>query len=407
MTSTGGQANSGGAARAPGATRYRWPAAWAGRSLATSCGAGRPATDGSCSCGPGRRSDRSRPARSPRRCAGHAGEQGSPRWDRTDCATPWPARWSVRRSRWCRSRRCYGITACRAPRSTHAWTSSSCGRWRRRGRKVHCDQRAESARAGLPAVAPGARVQAGTRRPAASAAGGLPAGSRRGDDHQRHSDRVGAAAGACAPQPLGPPPGHPPRGRLIEGAQALRSPLRAATHEALFGLLATSGMRIGEAIGLQRGDVDLGAGLVTIHQAKFNRARLVPLHPSTTAALRRYTAERDRLCPRPRSQAFFLSSAGTPPHRSGVEKTFRTIPTAIGVRTATVHPRVHDLRHSFAVDTLIRWHRRGVNVEERIGALSIYLGHVSPADTYWYLSASPQLMALAAERLHTRFGAGQ
>jgi integrase/recombinase XerD len=133
--------------------------------------------------------------------------------------------------------------------------------------------------------------------------------------------------------------------RLIEGAQALRSPLRAATHEALFGLLATSGMRIGEAIGLQRGDVDLGAGLVTIHQAKFNRARLVPLHPSTTAALRRYTAERDRLCPRPRSQAFFLSSAGTTLHRSGVEKTFRTITTAIGVRTATVHPRVHDLRH--------------------------------------------------------------
>jgi integrase/recombinase XerD len=114
--------------------------------------------------------------------------------------------------------------------------------------------------------------------------------------------------------------------RLIEGARALRPPLRAATHEALFGLLATSGMRIGEAIGLQRGDVDLGAGLVTIHQAKFDRVRLVPLHPSTTEALRRYTAERDRLCPRPRSQAFFLSGAGTTLHRSSVGKTFRTSP---------------------------------------------------------------------------------
>ncbi len=195
--------------------------------------------------------------------------------------------------------------------------------------------------------------------------------------------------------------------RLLEGTRALRSPLRAATHEALFGLLATAGMRIGEAIGLQRGDVDLDAGLVTIHQAKFDRARLVPLHPSTTEALRRYTAERDRLCPRPRSQAFFLSGAGTTLTRSGVEKTFRTITTAIGVRTATVHPRVHDLRHSFAVDTLIRWHQGGVNVDEHIGALSIYLGHVSPADTYWYLSACPQLMTLAAERLQVRYGAGQ
>lgn len=195
--------------------------------------------------------------------------------------------------------------------------------------------------------------------------------------------------------------------RLIEGARALRSPLRAATHAALFGLLATSGVRIGEAIGLERADVDLGAGVVTIREAKLDRARLVPLHPSTTEALRRYAAERDQLCPRPRSDAFFLSGAGTALDRSGVGKTFRTITTAIGVRTATVHPRVHDLRHSFAVDTLIRWYRCGVDVEERIGALSVYLGHVSPADTYWYLSASPQLMALAADRLHVRYGAGQ
>jgi integrase len=192
--------------------------------------------------------------------------------------------------------------------------------------------------------------------------------------------------------------------RLLEGARTLTPPLRAATHETLFGLLTASGMRVGEAIGLQRDDVDLGTGVITIREAKFDRSRLVPLHPTATEALRRYAAERDRLCPRPRSGAFFLSSVGTTLGRSGVDATFRKITTAIGVRTDAVHPRVHDLRHSFAVDTLIRWHRSGVAVDERIGVLSAYLGHVSPADTYWYLSAAPELMALAADRLAARFG---
>jgi integrase len=194
---------------------------------------------------------------------------------------------------------------------------------------------------------------------------------------------------------------------LVSGARALRSPLRAATHEALFGLLAVSGMRVGEAIALQRDDVDLGNGVITIRQAKFDRSRLVPLHPTTTDALCRYAAERDRLCPRPRSSAFFLSGAGTALDRSGVGKTFRKITTAIGVRTATVHPRVHDLRHSFAVQVLIAWQRAEVNVDEHIAVLSTYLGHVSPAGTYWYLSASPELMELAAERLNAAFGAGR
>jgi integrase len=195
--------------------------------------------------------------------------------------------------------------------------------------------------------------------------------------------------------------------RLLEGARALHSPLRAATHEALFGLLAASGMRIGEAIGLQRDDVDLGTGVITIREAKFDRSRLVPLHPTVTEALRRYAGERDRLCLRPRSGAFFLSGAGTALDRSGVSKTFRKITTAIGVRTETVHPRAHDLRHSFAVQTLIRWQRSGVNVDDHIAVLSTYLGHVSPADTYWYLSADPELMELAAQRLQARFGAGR
>ena len=193
--------------------------------------------------------------------------------------------------------------------------------------------------------------------------------------------------------------------RLLEGARALHSPVRAATHETLYGLLAASGMRIGEAVALQRDDVDLRTGVITIRHAKFDRSRLVPLHPTTTAALRRYTAERDRLYPRPRSTAFFVSSAGTGLDRSGVGETFRKITIAIGVRTATVHPRIHDLRHSFAVQTLIGWQQAGLGVDEHLGTLSTYLGHVSPADTYWYLSASPELMELAATRLDARFGA--
>jgi integrase len=191
---------------------------------------------------------------------------------------------------------------------------------------------------------------------------------------------------------------------LLERARTLPSPLRAATHEALFGLLATTGMRIGEAVGLERDDVDLGAGVITVREAKFDRSRLVPLHPSTTAAMSSYSTRRDSLCPRPRSSAFFLSGAGTRLERSGVDKTLRKITTSMGIRTAKVRPRAHDLRHSLAVTTLIGWVRSGVKVDENMAVLSTYLGHVSPADTYWYLSASPELMALAAERLDAHFG---
>ncbi len=192
--------------------------------------------------------------------------------------------------------------------------------------------------------------------------------------------------------------------RLLEEARRLRHPMRAASYEALFGLLAVSGMRIGEAIALERQDVDLDAGLITIRKAKGDRARLVPLHPTATEALRRYASVRDRLCPRPRSRAFFLSSAGTPVLAVGLRATFREITTRIGIRTKEVRPRIHDLRHRFAVQTLIDWQRSDVNIDEQITTLSTYLGHISPADTYWYLSASPELMALAAERVHDRFG---
>jgi integrase/recombinase XerD len=192
--------------------------------------------------------------------------------------------------------------------------------------------------------------------------------------------------------------------RLLEAARSLRPPLRAATHEALFGLLATTGMRIGEAIGLEGGDIDFDAGVITIRQAKFDRSRLVPLHPTVTDALGIYLAERDRLCPAPRSPAFFLSSVGTVLTRSGVASTLRQLTTAMGIRTHTVHPRAHDLRHSFAVETLLRWHRSGIDIDAAMPQLSTYLGHIAPADTYWYLSAVPELMELAAQRLHLASG---
>jgi integrase/recombinase XerD len=195
--------------------------------------------------------------------------------------------------------------------------------------------------------------------------------------------------------------------RLLTRARALRPPLKAASFEALFGLLAVSGMRVGEAVALDRDDVDLDDGVITIREqaAKLERARLVPLHPTTLDALDRYARARERLCPRPRSRSFFLSRAGTALDRSEVSKTLRKITIALGLRTATVHPRAHDLRHSFAVSTLIGWQRSGVRIDERIVALSTYLGHVSPADTYWYLTATPELMGLAAQRLDRRSGA--
>jgi len=194
--------------------------------------------------------------------------------------------------------------------------------------------------------------------------------------------------------------------RLLEAARTLRHPLKAVSFEALFGLLAVSGMRVGEAIALDLDDVDLERGVVTIREqtAKLERARLVPLHPTTVEALEQYVRTRQRLCPRPRSRAFFLSSTGSRIDRSAVSKTLRKITIALGLRTQSARPRAHDLRHGFAVSTLIEWQRSGVRIDERIAALSTYLGHISPADTYWYLTATPELMGAAAQRLEIRFG---
>jgi len=191
--------------------------------------------------------------------------------------------------------------------------------------------------------------------------------------------------------------------QLLRAARGLRPPLRAATHEAFFGLMAASGLRAGEALGLTRADVDLDDGIITIRDAKFARDRLVPLHPSVTDALRAYAAFRDRSSPSPPSSAFFISPAGSGLTYKGMHYTFVQLSTAIGLRTASCRPRIHDLRHCVAVNTLTDWQRDGGDVQARLPLLSTYLGHVSPASTYWYLSAVPELMQLAAARLNARF----
>jgi integrase/recombinase XerD len=165
--------------------------------------------------------------------------------------------------------------------------------------------------------------------------------------------------------------------RLVLATRTLTPPLKAASYEALFGLLAVTGMRVGEAVGLGRDDVDLDAGVITIREqiAKLEKARLVPVHPTTVDALDGYVSERDRLCPTPRSGRFLLSSVGTALTPSEVAKTLRKLTTALGLRTDTVRPVAHQLRHAFAIRTLVGWQRSGVAIDERIVLLSTYLGH--------------------------------
>lgn len=188
--------------------------------------------------------------------------------------------------------------------------------------------------------------------------------------------------------------------RLVEAAGALGPELRGATYATYLGLIAVTGMRMGEAIALDRDDVDLGAGTLTIRETKFKKHRRLPLHHSTVAALNRYTALRDRLCSRTIVPAFFVSMRGTRLLDVCVHGTFNKLLVAAGLDSKDgIHPRIHSLRHSFAVATLSDWHRQGVDPAGQISVLAAYLGHGDPAYTYWYLQACPELLGLAADRL--------
>ncbi len=183
--------------------------------------------------------------------------------------------------------------------------------------------------------------------------------------------------------------------------------LRPWTYYSLFGLMAVTGMRISEVIRLDHADVDLKQGRLTVRLTKFSKSRLIPLHPSTVKRLKRYLQRRDELYPQPLTARFFLSNQGTPLTDCMVRWTFVKLSRQIGLRKAggSSGPRLHDLRHRFAVTTLLHWYRTGVDVEQRLPVLSTYLGHAHVTDTYWYLSAIPELLALTKDRLEKRWEA--
>lgn len=177
-------------------------------------------------------------------------------------------------------------------------------------------------------------------------------------------------------------------------------PMPAATHQTLIGLLAATGLRVGEAIRLDRGDIDWVQGVLTIRETKFGKTRMVPVLESTLTALEQYARTRDQLCPRTASATFFVSMTGTKLIYRLAQQNFRRLCDRAGIGAGAERPpRIHDLRHTFVVRTLLRWYQAGEDVEARLPTLSTYLGHRDPRSTYWYLSAAPELLALAADRL--------
>lgn len=195
---------------------------------------------------------------------------------------------------------------------------------------------------------------------------------------------------------------------LMVAAQRLRSPLRVATYRTLIGLLAVTGMRVGEAIHLDREDFDAEQGMLLVRGAKLNKTRELPLDATTVAALGRYLARGDRRALYGRSPALLVSPVGSRLRYCNVHWTFRRLVRAAGLqpRTRSCRPRIHDLRHSFAVRTLIEAYEQHADTQQRLTLLATYLGHVNPSHTYWYLSASPELLGQAAARLeHHQEGA--
>jgi integrase/recombinase XerD len=184
---------------------------------------------------------------------------------------------------------------------------------------------------------------------------------------------------------------------LMDQARRVPTPLRAGTITTFIGLMAATGMRAGEVVGLDDADLDIQARLLLVRRAKGGRQRLVPVHPTTIAALVDYRRLRDHAFPRPVSPALLVSTAGTRLLYYNVGQTFAKLARAAGLqpRSASCRPRPHDLRHTFAVATLLDWYRDGGDIAARLPLLSTYLGHVSPANTYWYYSDSRDIPMVA------------
>lgn len=191
---------------------------------------------------------------------------------------------------------------------------------------------------------------------------------------------------------------------LLRAARTLHG-LKGATYATLLGLLAATGMRVGEALRLDRSDIDWRERLLLIRHSKFGKSRELPLHPSTVEALRSYARQRDRALPHLRSSSFLLSLAGTRLHYKNVHFCFLRLLRRAGLAQRRPHrPRLVDLRHTFAIRTIADGYRAGLDVQARLPALSTYLGHVNPSHTYWYLSGALELLQLAAERLERALG---
>lgn len=217
---------------------------------------------------------------------------------------------------------------------------------------------------------------------------------------------------ACEVPPAGLLPNRPGRAipylyepeeiiALTRAARDLEPPLLAANYQTLIGLLAVSGLRLGEAIRLDRGDVDARHRLLRIIDSKFGKSREVVLHDSTMHALSEYGRLRDQRFPQPRCEAFLVSLRGTRLRANCIHHMFARLVRLAGLkpRSPRCRPRLHDLRHAFAVRTLLEWYRDGVDVQARLPLLSTYMGHANPASTFWYLTAAPELLQLVANRL--------
>ena len=197
--------------------------------------------------------------------------------------------------------------------------------------------------------------------------------------------------------------------RLINAASRLPSPagLKGRTFSTVFGLLAVTGLRVSEALALDREDVDLQQGILRIRRTKFGKSRLVMVHESTRQVLADYASQRDRVIHRAATSAFFLSERGDRVKEGAARYNFANVSRQVGLRAATTNcrhghgPRLHDLRHRFAVRTLLGWYRSGIDVEREMPKLTTYLGHVHVNVTYWYIEAVPELLELAARRLES------
>lgn len=200
---------------------------------------------------------------------------------------------------------------------------------------------------------------------------------------------------------------------LLDAARRLgpAQGLRCVVYEALFGLIACTGMRISEALALRNEDVNLKYAMLAIHQTKFGKSRQVPLHPSTVAALRRYLWMRNLVGNFEQDEApLFIGTRGRrlglPMDSHQVNRVFATLREQLGWRNRGAHhaPRIHDLRHTFVVRRILLWMAQGVDIDQAMLSLSTYIGHAHVTNTYWYLSAVPELMALAAGRFESYMG---